>query len=51
MHNRDFNWGISTGILTTPDSETVIIIKSQIYTSTIIILVGWIILSLIKKVR
>ena len=46
-----FNWGISTGNLWNPDSETVHIIMMQITTSLIIIILGWIIACLIKNKR
>ena len=46
-----FNWGISTGNLWNPDSETVHIIMLQITTSLIIIILGWIIACLIKNKR
>ncbi len=44
-----FNWGLSTGNLLTPDSETVHIIKLAIVASTIILTVGWITACLIKS--
>lgn len=43
------NWGISTGKLLTPDSETVLIAKMQIIISIIVVSIGWIIASLIKS--
>lgn len=44
-----FNWGISTGNLFSPDSETLLIIRMQIIASTIIVTVGWIIVCLVKS--
>lgn len=42
------HWGISTGNLMRPDSETVLILQIAVITSVIILTVGWIIVSLIK---
>lgn len=36
-----FNWGISSGHLFSPDSETVYLLKWQMNISSIIIIVGW----------
>lgn len=44
-----FNWGISTGKLLAPDSETILILKYQMIISSCILLVGWIIIFLIKS--
>lgn len=44
-----FNWGIVTGNLLKPDSETVLIVKIQMIISSIIIIVGWFIIGLIKN--
>lgn len=44
-----FNWGIVTGNLFHPDSETVHIIKLQMLVSIIVIFIGWIITFFIKR--
>lgn len=44
-----FNWGLSTGNLLSPDSETALIIKIQMVVSSAIIMVGWIITFIIKR--
>lgn len=43
-----FNWGISTGFLWKPDSETILLTKIQIYFSAIIVTIGWVIACIIK---
>lgn len=43
-----FNWGISTGNLLKPDSETVLIMQIQIIVSSAIVIVGWAIAYFIK---
>ena len=44
-----FNWGISTGKLLMPDSETILILKYQIIISSCILMVGWIIMFVAKS--
>ena len=43
-----FNWGISIGNLLKPDSETVLIIKSEMFIALIIVIVGWTVAYMIK---
>lgn len=43
-----FNWGISTGNLLTPDSETIHIIHLEIIISSFIVMLGWVILTIIR---
>ena len=42
-------WGLSSGNLMKPDSETVLILQLAIITSTIILTAGWIIACTIKS--
>ena len=44
-----FNWGIVTGNLLTPDSETIIITQGEMMISSIIVTAGWGIMLLIKN--
>lgn len=44
-----FNWGIVTGYLLKPDSETVYLTKLQMNIASIIVIIGWIIMSIIKR--
>lgn len=44
-----FNWGITTGNLLNPDGETIHIFNLEMVISTIIVFVGWIILSCAKR--
>ncbi len=43
-----FNWGISTGDLLKPDSETVLIIKLEMIVASIIVTISWIAVYVIK---
>ena len=44
-----FNWGITTGNLLKPDSATVLIIRSEILIASIIVIVGWTVVYMIKN--
>lgn len=44
-----FNWGITTGNLLKPDSETVLIMQIQIFVSSAIVIVGWAIACFVKS--
>lgn len=44
-----FNWGIVTGNLLKPDSETIHITNWQIIIASMIAIVGWIIVYMIKR--
>lgn len=46
-----FNWGITTGHLLNPDSETLLILKVQFIISVGVILVGWIAISICKLIK
>ena len=43
-----FNWGITTGDLLKPDSETIYIIHWQIRIASIIVIIGWAVSYMIK---
>ena len=43
-----FNWGITTGNLLNPDSETIYILKLEMVISSIIVIVSWIIIYFTK---
>lgn len=44
-----FNWGVSTGNLLSPDSETMHIVKWEILIASIITVIGWTIVCIIKN--
>lgn len=44
-----FNWGVSTGNFFHPDSETILIIKYEVFFSVVFIILGWTIFCFIKK--
>lgn len=43
-----FNWGITTENLLKPDSDTVLIIKSEMVIASIIVVIGWTVAYMIK---